>query len=155
MVVAREWSMSRAAVALAMFQPGFRNWSKTLVSGYVKVFGRRPSRTFPRALRPASENLQGTKPRERARIGRCRVLSYGDLAVGVPQLRSAARRAERWGWRCSSVGRRFSDLRAGMSLKIGAAVAWWTQRWSELSRGGLRSEQTGERLFGVVALRLS
>ncbi len=114
----------------------------------VKVFGRRPSRTFPRALRPASENLQGTKPRERARIGRCRVLSYGDLAVGVPQLRSAARRAERWGWRCSSVGRRFSDLRAGMSLKIGAAVAWWTQRWSELSRGRLRSDQTGERFRG-------
>jgi len=86
--------MSRAAVALAMFQPGFRNWSKTLVSGYVKVFGRRPSRTFPRALRPASENLQGTKPREGARVGRCRTLSYGILAVDGRHLRSAARAGE-------------------------------------------------------------
>jgi len=47
----------------------------------VKVFGRRPSRTFPHARRPASENLQGTKPREGARIGQCRALSYGDLAL--------------------------------------------------------------------------
>src|SRR5262249_44800169 len=57
----------------------------------VKVFGRRPSRTFPPARRPASENLRGTKPREGARIGRCRALSYGDLAVGRPQLRWAVR----------------------------------------------------------------
>jgi hypothetical protein len=34
----------------------------------VKVFGRRPSRTFPHARRPASENLQGMKPRGGARI---------------------------------------------------------------------------------------
>jgi hypothetical protein len=39
------------------------------MAGYVKVFGRRPSRTFPHARRPASENLQGTKPRGRARSG--------------------------------------------------------------------------------------
>ena len=61
----------------------------------MKVFGRRPARTFSHAPRPASENLQGTKPREGARIGRCRALSYGDLAVGGPQLRSAARLARR------------------------------------------------------------
>src|SRR5712692_9318348 len=101
---------------------------KGLAAALVKVFGRRPSRTFPPALRPASENLQGTKPREGARIGRCRALSYGDLAVGGPQLRSAARSAarsaEQWGWRCSSGARRFSDLRAGIWLKIGATVGW-------------------------------
>src|SRR5262249_2230368 len=62
----------------------------------VKVLGRRPSRTFPPARRPASENLRGTKPREGARIGRCRALSYGDLAVGGPQLRWAVRWGERW-----------------------------------------------------------
>src|SRR5260370_36695041 len=83
------------------------------MTAHVKVFGRRPARTLQHALRPASENLQGTKPRERARIGRCRALSYGDLAVGGPLLRSTARSAERWGWRCSSGARRFSDLRAG------------------------------------------
>jgi hypothetical protein len=57
----------------------------------VKAFGRRPSQTFPHALRPASESLQGRKPREGARIGRCRVLSYGDLAVDGQRLRSAPR----------------------------------------------------------------
>src|SRR6266481_166601 len=95
----------------------------SLCEGCVKVFGRRPPRTFPRALRLASENLQGTKPRERARIGRCRAFSYGGLAVCGPQLRLAARSAEGWGWRCSSGARRFCDLRAGMWLKIGVAVA--------------------------------
>src|SRR5262249_26987076 len=49
------------------------------MTAFVKVFGCRPSRTFPRARRPASENLQGTKPRGGARIGRCGALSYGDL----------------------------------------------------------------------------
>ena len=47
---------------------------------------RRPSQTFPHALRPASESLQGRKPREGACIGRCRVLSYGDLAVDRQRL---------------------------------------------------------------------
>src|SRR5713101_374020 len=65
------------------------------MSGCVRVFGCWPSRTFPRALRPASENLQGTKPREGSRIGRCRPLSYGDLAVDGPQLRSAVGLARR------------------------------------------------------------
>ena len=92
-------------------------------SASVKVFGRRPSRTFAHAPRPASENLQGTKPRERARIGRCRALRYGDLAVGGPQVRSAARWGEWWRWRCSSGATRFSDLRASVSRKIGVAVA--------------------------------
>src|SRR5712692_5667901 len=68
---------------------------KGLAAALVKVFGRRPSRTFPPAPRPASETLQGTKPREGARIGRCRALSYGDLAVAGLQLRSAARLAGR------------------------------------------------------------
>src|SRR5258708_34276128 len=107
--------------------------------GLVKVFGRRPSRTFPRALRPAFENLQGTKPRERARIGRCRALSYGDLAVGGPLLRSTARSAEGWGWRCSSGARRFSDLRAGAWVQIAAAVAWGMHDWSARSRCRLQS----------------
>jgi hypothetical protein len=83
-------------------------------SGNVKVFGRRPSRTFSHALRPASENLQGTKPRGGARIGRCRALSYGDLAVDGQRLRSAPRRTERWRWRCCSDVRRLSDLRASV-----------------------------------------
>src|SRR5258708_815604 len=122
--------------------------------GLVKVFGRRPSRTFPRALRPAFENLQGTKPRERARIGRCRALSYGDLAGGGPLLRSTARSAERWGWRCSSGARRFSDLGAGAWLQIAAAGGWWMAQW----RGGCRGplESAGERggvSDGVEALR--
>src|SRR5215470_6785648 len=73
-----------------------RHWGWCAMAEDVKVFGRRPSPTFPHAPRPASENLQGTKPRERARIGRCLALSYGDLAEGGPQLRSGARWDERW-----------------------------------------------------------
>jgi hypothetical protein len=89
----------------------------------VKVFGRRPSRTFPHARRPASENLQGTKAREGAGVGRCRGLSYGDLVAGGPQLRSAARLGERGAtalqFRCNA----FSAVRAGAWLKVAAAVA--------------------------------
>jgi hypothetical protein len=43
------------------------------------------------------------------------------------------------------------DLRAGLWVKSGGAVAWGTQRGSELRRGRLRSDQTGERLFGAVS----
>jgi hypothetical protein len=60
-------------------------------SALVKVSRRRPRQTFPHRRRRASGNLQGTKPRERARIRRCLLGCYGDLAVGGPQLRSAAR----------------------------------------------------------------
>jgi hypothetical protein len=60
-------------------------------SGYLKVFRRRPSQNIPPPRRPASENLQGTKAREGARIRPCHALSYGDLTAGGPQLRSAAR----------------------------------------------------------------
>jgi hypothetical protein len=89
----------------------------------VKVFGRRPSRTFPHARRPASENLQGTKPREGARVGRCRGRSYGDLAMNGQRPRSAARSGERSRWRCSSDARRLCDLRAGVWRKIGVVNA--------------------------------
>src|SRR5215475_11843183 len=41
---------------------------------------------IPHSQRPASENLQGTKPREGARIRRCPRAHYGDLGVGEPQL---------------------------------------------------------------------
>src|SRR5215468_8712384 len=41
---------------------------------------------IPHGHRPASENLQGTKPREGARIRRCPRAHYGDLGVGGPQL---------------------------------------------------------------------
>src|SRR5215467_4129198 len=83
------------------------NWAVRLLvqiaamSAFMKVFGRRPSCTFSHAPRPASENLQGTKPREGLPIGRCRALSYGDQSVDEQQLRSAPRRSERWRWRCS------------------------------------------------------
>jgi hypothetical protein len=40
-------------------------------SVFVKVSRCGPSQTFPHARRPASGNLQRTKPRERARIERC------------------------------------------------------------------------------------
>src|SRR5260370_24775033 len=100
------------------------------MTAHVKVFGRRPARTFQHTLRPASENLQGTKPREGARIGRCRALSYGALAMGGRQLTSAARSAGGWGWRCSSGAGRFCDLRAGVGGKIGAGVWWGTPRWN-------------------------
>jgi len=60
----------------------------------VKVFGRQPSRTFPPARRPASENLQGTKPRGGARIERCRAFSYGSSSAVVrrPQWRQLIHR---------------------------------------------------------------
>ena len=41
---------------------------------------------IPHGQRPASENLQGTKPREGARISRCPRAHYGDSGVGEPQL---------------------------------------------------------------------
>src|SRR5215475_14343044 len=41
---------------------------------------------IPHGQRPASENLQGTKPREGVRIRRCPRAHYGDLGVGEPQL---------------------------------------------------------------------
>jgi len=41
---------------------------------------------IPHGQRPASENLQGMKPREGARIRRCPRAHYGDLGVGEPQL---------------------------------------------------------------------
>jgi hypothetical protein len=95
------------------------------ISVIVKVFGRWPSRTFPPALRPASENLQGRKPRGKGHVlGRCRALSYGDLAWVGPRMKSAGRRGEWPGWRCRSGATRFSDLGAGVSLKISGAVAW-------------------------------
>jgi hypothetical protein len=91
-------------VAFAAMQQS-RCWRLVVATAFVKVFGRRPSRTFPHALRPASENLQGTKPRGGVRIGRCRALSYGDLAVGGPQLRLAARWGERRGMAFQFVGK--------------------------------------------------
>src|SRR5215813_11140087 len=42
---------------------------------------------IPHGQRPASENLQGTKPWEGARIRRCPGAHYGDyMSVGEPQL---------------------------------------------------------------------
>jgi hypothetical protein len=38
----------------------------------------------------------------RARNGRCRAVSYGDLAAAGPDLNSAERPGERWRWRFSS-----------------------------------------------------
>src|SRR5258708_19739544 len=90
--------------------------------GFGKGFGGWRAGRIARALRAASENLQGTKPRERARIGRWRAFSYGALAVCGPQLRLAARSAEGWGWRCSSGAGRFCDLRAGVWGEIGVVV---------------------------------
>src|SRR5215471_7749900 len=46
---------------------------------------------IPQPRRPASGNLQGTKPRGGARVRRCPRACYGDLGVGGPQLRSAGR----------------------------------------------------------------
>jgi hypothetical protein len=63
----------------------------TLATAHVQVFGRRHHGLIHTARRPASEKRQGTKSRGGSRIGRCRELSYGDLAVRGPQLRSAAR----------------------------------------------------------------
>jgi hypothetical protein len=40
------------------------------------------------------------------------------------------------------------DLRAGVSVKSGGAVGWGRESGSELRRGRVRSDQTGERLFG-------
>src|SRR5258708_16852928 len=67
-----------------------RQWGQRTTAEDVKVFGRRPPRTFPHAPRPASENLQRTKPREGARIWRCRALSDREFAVAGPHLTSAA-----------------------------------------------------------------
>jgi hypothetical protein len=52
---------------------------------------RPPPRAFPHTHHGRRPKPLGSKPREGARAGRCRGLSYGDLAVGGPQLRSAAR----------------------------------------------------------------
>ena len=118
----------------------------------VKVFGRRPARTFSHAPRPASENLQGTKPREGARIGRCRALSYGDLAVDGPQLRWEARSGEWWRWLWRSDTRRFCDAWGGVQGKIGVAVASRPQLWSELSRGP--AEERADRRMALRGWRL-
>jgi hypothetical protein len=67
------------------FEAASRRLSIWATSALVKVFRRRPSRTIPHGQRPASENLQGTKPRE-GRIRRCLRADYGDLSVGGPQL---------------------------------------------------------------------
>src|SRR5262249_1280128 len=51
------------AVSEQSSELGVRAKVGIVMSAIVKVFGCRPLRTFPRARRPASENLQGTKPR--------------------------------------------------------------------------------------------
>jgi hypothetical protein len=71
----------------------------------VKVFGRRPSRTFPPAPRPASENLQGMKPRGGTYWGRCRALSMGIWPWAGHSWDQQRGSVERWGWRCSSRGK--------------------------------------------------
>src|SRR5262249_16349863 len=89
-------------------------WDRAATSGYVKVFGRRPARMFAHGRRPASENLEGTKPREGARIRRCRALSYGDLGVCGPQGSGGGGWREWWrgGWRSDEW--RFRDVRGGV-----------------------------------------
>src|SRR5215472_12355979 len=58
---------------------------RAMMSAFVKVFGCRPSRTFPPAGRPASENLQGTKPREGHVLG-----GAAGSAMGIWLWRAAA-----------------------------------------------------------------
>src|SRR5262244_2343403 len=57
------------------------------ISAIVKVFRLPAVTNIPHGQRPASENLQGTKPWEGARIRRCPGAHYGDyMSVGEPQL---------------------------------------------------------------------
>ncbi len=79
---------------------------------------------------------------------RCRALSYGDLAASGPQLSSAARVNSALRMTMQVRAMRSFDLRAGVSVKSGGAVGWARESGSELRRGRLRSDQTGERLFG-------
>jgi hypothetical protein len=55
---------------------------------------------------------------------RCHALSYGDLAASGPQLRSAARVSRALRLTMQVGAEASSDLRAGVSVKTGAAVAW-------------------------------
>jgi hypothetical protein len=84
-------------------------------------------------------------------LGGARELGYGDLAVEGQRLRSARRWSEWWRLALPVIVRRLSGLRAGVWRKM----VWRTQHWSAPCCGRLRSERTGERLFGVVAVRLS
>jgi hypothetical protein len=149
-----EWLAApvKQAVPLRRLSPrhgGFNFRRPTVAqSASVKVFGRRPPRTFPHAPRPASENLQGTKPREGARVGRCRGRSYGDLAMDGQRPRSAARSGERLRWRCSSDARHFSELRAGVWRKIGVvnAALEGAALWPAEERADRRVAFSGWRL---------
>jgi hypothetical protein len=90
----------------------------------VQVFGRRHDRLSTRRDGQRPKSAKARNRGEEYGMGGAAGSAMGDLAVCGPQLRSAARLGEWWRWRCSLGATRFSDLRAGVSRKIGVAVAW-------------------------------
>ena len=105
------------ARANAAFESHFRlceGCVKVLCEGLCEGFRTPAATNVSTPPRPASENLQGTKPREGARIWRCGGLSYGDLAVDGPQLRCEARWGEWWRWPWRSDASRFCDPWGGV-----------------------------------------